>query len=355
MTKVIENKDQDLKAMCKTLFSQMGFNTHYEIKLRNKSYISTYKTHDVSDIDVYGYKFNVDLSFSTVGSECKSGENSALEEFYKFLGIVDFYKIDTGYLVKSKIHQNAREIASRNSFRCFTEAEIRKVLLGFNLDVDKQIRIENAKYYRLKKVLKKYKDKNEKLIDYLTLDFWNKENWKNVHNLVHLLQVPAANPGIFDDSKIAVDDKLLFYYVLELFSISLVKNISEAMVLNYSDIEGATTNSLYGGAESLNERRKIHDLVNQVSKENREFEPTWHSDFVNVSSRIAQSTYAASKVPDMIQELWENSFYESSVKIDTSMLQKYPDMTRKFVQDLMQFLTKNCNLSNSIFEDFMKL
>jgi len=98
MKRIVENKDLSLKLMCKTLFKNMRYNTHYEIKLRNKSYIASYKTHDVSDIDVYGYKFNADLSFISIGAECKSGETNALEDFFKFLGIVDYYNIDKGYL-----------------------------------------------------------------------------------------------------------------------------------------------------------------------------------------------------------------------------------------------------------------
>src|SRR5690606_10974394 len=165
----MDNKDLNLKFMCKALYLKMGFNTHYEIKLRNKSYINSYKSHDISDIDVYGYNFNADLSLITIGSECKSGETNALDEFYKFLGISNFYKLDKAYLLKTKIHQNARQIALDNGFICLTEVELRKMLLGLEIDVDKAIKIENAKYQRQIKYFELYKKKNEKLTDYLQL------------------------------------------------------------------------------------------------------------------------------------------------------------------------------------------
>ena len=349
----MDNKDLDLKIMCKILYEKMGFNTHYEIRLRNKSYINSLKSHDVSDIDVFGYLFNSDLSLFTIGAECKSGESGALEELYKFLGISNYYKLNKAYLLKTKIHQNAREVALSNNIICFAEAEIRKMLLGFEIDVDKSMKIESAKYYKLMKNLFSYKSINEKLIDYIKLDFWNKENWKNIHNLIHLVNKPVGQESIFKD--ITITDKFVHYYVLELFSFLLLKNIGEAIILNYSDFESAFINCLYGGAESLHEKRRIHDAVNIVAQEDKEFEPEWQSDLVMICSRIAQSTFSASKIPSLLQDIYGNCFYTDKVKIDNRLLKKYPDLTRKYIQDLMQFLIQKCGVDESIFLEFMNL
>lgn len=354
MTKIIINKDLDLKLMCKLIFAEMGFSTHYEVKLRTKSYISSYKTHDISDIDVYGYKFNADLSFFSLGSECKSGNSGALEELFKFLGIVDYYNLDRGYLFKSKIHQNARQVAIQNKLRCLTEAEARQMLLGFDIEIDKSLKIENAKYYKLNKNLNLFKSKNEKLIDYILLDFWNRENWKNIHNLLHLLNTPP-NSELFTEGIVKTNEKFVYYFVLELFSMVLLRIISESMILNFSDIENSIINSLYGGAEPLNEKRKIHDLVSQATQQNNKFEPEWLSDLINISIRFSQSTYAASKIPVLIQYLYENSFYDAKIMIKPESINRFPDLTRKFLQDLMQFVSKHSNLDKAIFEDFMKI
>ncbi|MBK3519719.1 hypothetical protein [Carboxylicivirga marina] len=352
--KITLNKDHSLKLLCKELYKQMGFCTHYEVLLRTKSYISSYKTHDISDIDVLGYKFNSDLSLFKIGSECKSGESSALEELFKFLGVFDYYKLDRGYLIKSKIHQNAREVAIKNGIRCFTEAEIRQLLLGFGIDIEKKLSIENAKYLKLTRSLASFKEKNDKLIEYLKFDFWNKEDWKNIHNIIHLFSNPSSNL-LFKDQEVKSSEKQVFYHTLELFSYSLLFIIGQSMVLNYSDVKSSINNSLYGGAESLNEKRKIHDLVSQATSNNDSFEPNWHSDLINISTRLSESTYASSKIPEMIQYIIENSFYESKVSIKSEDIKDFPDLTRKFTQDLMHFLTKHCGLEKEIFEDFMKL
>lgn len=352
--KIIVNKDLNLKILCKELYKQMGFCTQYEVQLRTKSYISSFKTHDISDIDVFGYKFNADLSFFSIGSECKSGESSALEELFKFLGVYNYYNLDRGYLIKSKIHQNARQVAIKNGIRCLTESEIRQLILGFGIDVEKLLNIENAKYFRLNKNLNEFKIKNEKLIDYVKLDFWNKDNWRNIHNLIHLLSHPASGE-LFKEQNITTSEKQVYYYILELFVFSMLKNISESMILNYSDIKSSIINSLYGGAESLNEKRKIHDLVSQATNSNNSFEPEWHYDLVHISSRLAESTKAASHIPELIQKVIENCFYDSKVVIKEEHIKEFPDLTRKFTQDIMQFLIKNCKIEQSVFEDFMKL
>ena len=280
--------------MCKCLYSKMGYSTHYEIKLRNKSYINSFKSHDISDIDVYGYSFNSDLSLLTIGAECKSGETNALDEFYKFLGISKYYNLNKAYLLKTKIHQNARQIALENNFICLTEVELRKMLLGFEIDVDKILKIENARYQKQVKYFELLKKKNEKLADYLQLDYWNKENWRNIHNIIHILKQSPSQQEMFIE--VTLLDKYIFYLATELFAYSILKNSSEAIVLNYADFDSAFVNCLYGGAEALNEKRRIHDAVNIATQENLRFEPEWQADLVNICSRISQSTYSASLI-----------------------------------------------------------
>lgn len=349
----MENKDLNLKLMCKSLYSRMGYSTHYEIKLRNKSYVNTFKTHDVSDIDVYGYSFNADLSLLTIGAECKSGETNAIDEFFKFLGISTFYGLSKAYLIKTKIHQNARQIALQNNFVCLTEAELRKMLLGLEIDVEKKVKIENAKYLKQIRYFNLYKAKNDKLIEYIQLDYWNKENWKNIHNVIHIVKQSTSHPNLFND--ITPSDKYIFYFIAELFSYSILRNCSEAIVLNYADFDSAFVNCLYGGAEALNEKRRIHDAVNIATQENLKFDPEWQSDLVDICSRMSQSTQAASYIPKLIQDIYENSFYEDRVKIENKILKKYPDLTRKFAQDIMHFLKKACGLDEKVFSDFMSV
>lgn len=339
--------------MCKILFRKMGFNTHYEIKLRNRSYINTLKTHDISDVDVFGYRFNSDLSYFLIGAECKSGDNGALDELYKFLGIAKYYKLDKAYLIKTKIHQNARQIALSNNFICLTEAEIRKMILGFGINIDKELKVEFAKLNKFNKFIDGYKIKNEKLIDYVSLDFWNRESWKSIHNIMHLLKYSNGQQAAFSDAILST--KFVHYYILELFCYLVLKIISEAVVLNYSDLENAFINCLYGGAEALNEKRRIHDAVNIATRENRKFEPDWQLDITNICSRMAAWTHSTSLIPSLIQDIYENCFFSESIRIDSKIIRKYPDITRKFTQDIIQFLNKHCNLPDDVFIDFMRL
>lgn len=346
------NKDLTLKLMCKILFKLNGYNTHYEVKLRTKSYIDTFKIHDVSDIDVFGIDFRNDLNYFSVGSECKSGETGALDEIYKLIGVGKSIKLDRSYFIKTKIHQNARQIASHQNIRCYSDAELRKLLSGFEIDIDKEIKIEGAKYSKLRSSLKRLSKSKPKIVDYLTYEFWNKEDWRNVHNLLYII-ASNESPNLFPELKPV--EKLPFYYLIELLSISILKTISEAMTLNYSDIENAIRTALYGGSESLNERRKLFDLVSQVTKENQDFSQTWESDLVNIGIRIAHTTKTASDVPVFLQDIRENSFYEDKILIDKKTLQQYPDGTRKTAQDIIQFTLKYSGIDKNVFKEIMDI
>ncbi len=346
------NKDLPLKLLCKLLFKEMGYSTYFEVKLRTLSYIESVKNHDISDIDVLGINFLADMSQHIIGSECKSGESSALDELYKFIGVMDYYKIQKGYLIKSKIHQNARQVSLANNISCFTEPEIRVLLHGLEVDIDKVVKIENAKYQKLTSSIKNEQKSNPKLVSYITYDFWNKENWRNIHNLIHLLST-NIQPSLFKND--TPEKKLFYYYIVELFALALLKNISLSIAQNYSDVEHTLRNFLYGGPEALDEKRKLYDLIGQFTNENTSFSPSWESDFINLSSRFAINTKSCSHIINLLQDIRENCFYARKVAINPDILKPYNDLTRKFTQDIMQFLIKNTAIEEVVFEDFMQI
>ena len=346
------NKDHNLKLLCKILFAELGYVTHYEVKLRTKSYIQSLRVHDISDVDVYGCNFLPDMTFQSLGAECKSGESGALDELYKFTGVIDYFGLDKGYFIKTKIHQNARQVAEKKNVSCYTEAELRKLLLGFNIDIEKQIKIENARYNKLHKAIKTQIKVNEKIVDYLTFDYWNKENRRNIHNITHLLNNPKSGE-LFPETD--VHQKMFCYYILELFALSVLKNIEEAMIVSLSDINQALRVSLYGGADALSEKQKIYDLVNQALGENKLFSPTWEDDFVNMSSRFSDHTRDSSRIIHLLRTIREDAFYSDKVEIKPSLLRKYSDLTRKFVQDLMQFLSNHSQVDIKVYSEFMKI
>lgn len=346
------NKDHNLKLLCKILFSELGYVTHYEVKLRTKSYIQALRIHDISDVDVYGCTFLPDMTFQCIGAECKSGESNALDELYKFNGVIDYFHIDKGYFIKKRIHQNARQVAEKKNVSCYSEAELRKLLLGFNMDIKKQMRIEQARYAKLQNTIKAQKRINEKMVDYLTVDYWNKENWRNIHNIIHLLKNQKSGE-LFPETDI--QQKMFCYYILELFALSVLKNIGEAMLVSFSDIDQALKVTLYGGADSLSEKQKIYDSVNQALGENKMFAPLWEDDFVNLSSRFSDHTKDSSKTIHLLQAIREDAFYSNKVEIKPSLFRNYSDLTRKFVQDLMQFLSSHSQIDIKIYSEFMKI
>ena len=344
------NKDLALKLLCKALFDQMGYVNHLEVRLRTKSYIQSIKVHDVSDIDVLGLRFQPDMTLLTIGAECKSGGSSALEELYKFIGVKEYARLDKGYFIKTKIHQNARQVATEKQISCFTEAEIRKLLIGLDVDPDKQLEIERAKYGKLVQSITEYRNHNEKLVDYIRYDFWNKDNWKNIHNIVHLLGskgqmnlLPAVN----------VIPKIFVYYSLECLSFSVLKNLHYAMMVNYSDVEEAVKNSLYGGPEALSEKQRLYDMVNQALNENKSFSPDWESEFISMSSRFASHARDSAQIMHLLRDIRENAFYKDKVDIKPTILRRYSDLTRKFTQDLIHFASKASGNPLRAFDEFM--
>jgi len=301
---------------------------------------------------VFGCTFFQDLTYHCLGAESKSGETNALDQLYKFIGVVDYYGIDKGYFIKSKIHQNARQVSLKRKLSCYTEAEIRKLLIGFGYDVDKQVKIESAVYYKLDQAIKNQLKTNERLVNYIFYEFWNKKNWRNIHNFIHLLSTNIQKQLFKEDD---LNDKIFFFYIAELFSIVTLKNLYVSTFESFSDIEGSVKNQLYGGGESLSEKQKIYDIVNQATNQDLSFSPPWEQDFINMSSRFSNHTSSSSRLPQFFQELREESFYTNKVQIKQKSIKKFDDFTRKFAQDLLHFLTEYTTIGDEIFMDIFDL
>ncbi|MBI3124783.1 MAG: hypothetical protein HYZ10_10310 [Ignavibacteriales bacterium] len=345
-----KNKDYPLKLATKILYDQLGLVSYYEVMLRNKSYISQFKVHDVSDIDVIGFNILPDLTVIKNGAECKSGEGNALEEMFKFLGVMGHYNLAQGFLIKTKIHQNAREISANHNIMCYTESELRQLLIGFGVDVDKQLEIENAKYLSLQEAISIGKNFNDKLHSYITLDYWNKDNWKNIHNLLHILK-NSQELTLFEDSNIKLTQFL--FYVMGLLSLSIIQNVQKSIKINFSDIERSLEISLYGTAEDYNEKKKIHDAVNIATNSQEKFEPDWQPFLINISTRFAQKTREASKIVSLFQDIVENSFYKDKIVINDKILKNYSDVTIKFAKDVCSLITNFSTIKESLFAELM--
>lgn len=352
MNRLNKNKDKDylLKLTTKLLFEELGYYPFYEVKLRNKSYMTQFKTHDISDIDVLGFNILHDLSVYKVGAECKSGENAALEELFKFSGIMKHYNLSQGYLIKSKIHQNAREISLNQNIICYSESELRQILISFDNDLEKQLDIENAKYLSMQEALDVGKKYNEKMHSYITLDYWNKDNWKNIHNIMHLLS-HQEEKNLFDEKNIKISQ--FCYYIMELFSLALILNISKAIKMSYSDIERSIEVSLYGNAEEYNEKRKIHDAVSIATKTIEKFEPEWQVYLINIAKRFSQKPKEASQIVKLFKDISENSFYKDKIVINERMLKKYSELTIKFAQDICNLIINYTLIDKDNFIDLM--
>lgn len=197
-----------------------------------------------------------------------------------------------------------------------------------------------------------YRKQNDKLVDYIQYDFWNKDNWKNIHNILHLIGsdgqlelLPTSN----------ILPKIFLYYSMECLSFAVLTNLHHAMMVNYSDIEEAVKNTLYGGAETLSEKQRLYDMVNQALNENKSFAPDWESEFISMSSRFASHARDSSHIMHFLRNIRENAFYKDKIDIKPTILRRYSDLTRKFTQDLIHFASKTSGNSLKAFDELMAI
>jgi len=346
------NKDLDQKLLVYLLFRQSGYVPQFEIRLRTKSYIDTFKSHDVSDIDVLGYKFESDLGYRELGAECKSGEANALDDLFKFKGTMTLRNIQHGYLVKSRLHQNAREIAGGLGIRVLTEAELREFLLPSNPDLERSQREIKSLYIKHQKIMEHMKISHKRFHDYVLYEYWNKPDWQNIHNLRHLFT--TIQKEVSADQQ---QEKFFAGFILitmGLFARSILKIISDSICISFSDLRNSLTVSLFGGPESFREKQRLFDNMSQVNGTNEKFLPDWIVDLTQFGERLARYPKSAATIPEVVDQLISKVDL-SSDKPFIQNIQITEDIVRKYVQDLVEIVQALSGAQFRHLENILKL
>lgn len=97
------------------LLFHKGYVTRTSLPLRTYFYPDEI---DLTDIDVYGIKFDEEFRETIVITECKSGVSKNTPEFDRLIwlrGLMDFFKVSSGIFVKRQMPLNAKKFAFENN------------------------------------------------------------------------------------------------------------------------------------------------------------------------------------------------------------------------------------------------
>jgi len=346
------NKDVYLKYYSKLLLNSMGYYCDMEVNMVTQSFNQKYKKEQISDIDVLGCKIENDLSIELIPVECKSGEGGALDELLKLKGIMDYLGSHRGYLIKTKIANNAREMGENINISTLDITEMRNLLNNLGLlDIKNEKWIETQiNNYLHEKYLFEKAAGISKAVEYLKNDYWHQKNFRNIHNIIFL----ASN---ITDSNFYLkkEGKYTLMQLSKYLSISIIRLASFVIHKNYANPLDKIREYIFGGARERREREILFDKVNQVLALPQEFEPKYIQEFSEVCLRFIYTPGYGKDVPKCFEYcikafILENAGYDKEKLINT-----YNNITLKLMKDVFVFLCKQARIGISNFSDILNL
>jgi len=342
------DKDLPQKYLTKVLFEKLGYVAEIAVQITSKSYKTGYARQTYSDYDVLGVRFEPDLQLLRIAAECKSGEAKAVEELLKLKGVLTAFGIQRGYLIKSKIAQNARELAGNVGITTFSAAELQQFLTtAFRIDLDETLRTEAAANISLRTLDARFGSGFEQLWKYLRFEFWNRECHRNVQALLRLSASLSKQLDKRDSAHRFGAMRVLYY-----LSLALLELCGKVIAMGLSDPGRTFSVQIFGGARERREREVLFDMVHQYVPSSQDavfaFEPDYMSGLSELAMRLIRSASDAAEIPRFLHGVIEEKFMGIGDRAGGA-----GTVTRKLSQDIALFVMKAAALDRAIFEELL--
>ena len=277
----------------------------------------------------------------------------------KTQAVGEYIKADKRFLVKSKIHENAREIGRRLAVVCLDDVEIRQMLRRLGADDKTPGPDEFLSYSRQKTWLTDLrKDKStQSLANYMDSESWARPYWENINNLLYLLKKTLNNDKI--ETQLPTD--FIIFKASSLLTLSILLLCRQIITASASNTERGVELFIFGGPAERRQRERLRNEVQALAPSLKglsiAIEPPFLNDLKELVAYLMMSPKEATLTPQVFGEVVEilakkNGVFE--VK-DWSGIHK--PVTMKLAKDILEFIVKSCvfNFPSKPVTNFLSL
>lgn len=304
-----QDKDIFLKLRIRRILWAQGYYCPIEVDISDFAYQDAgqpLKRTSYTDIDVVGIRFEFDLRQSTVVADCKSGKESDSNRIFWLKGLMDFFEAQSGILVKTKVHSNARALAPKLGIRVLDETglTILEKALGFNgtpvgtgeLNLHTKatsiwgINVRAGDKPTAEQMLLK------SVYHFLQYKYWMVPHHRNIMTIMHRF---SQIKDLIDPKELKA--KYLAYVGLQRLTLSILKMASDIAARDLSDIRLQSRYFLFGGAFQLQEREQMIRLLNEIiakdePKETIKLEPPFYDELIEIVNRLIYNSSDAAQI-----------------------------------------------------------
>jgi len=255
--------DHQYKLLGKRLAWALGYVPLINVPVTLPADASARAGTDLTDADVYGFRFSASGDVSSLLIDCKTASGRAVDRVLWVRGLRDLLDLDDLYLFKKKIPDGARWLARKLSVNCLDEKDL--------ADLDGRLGLSRLKGpyfdgsgYECIEVKSSFPKGSEyrALAQFLKTGLWN---LTPAHRVLTLLHLGRQNEMC---RKLRVDDPSHVCLVLlgaRGLAISMGLLASRLNVTDVLNIEERLRQELHGGAESLAQKTRFAEAIRRLT------------------------------------------------------------------------------------------
>jgi hypothetical protein len=299
---------------------------------------------DLTDADVFGFRFSASGSVSRLLIDCKTASGRAVDRVLWVRGLQDVLHLEELYLFKKKIPDSARWLAHELKVNCIDEDELHELDARLGLNRLKGPYFDGTGYESIEALLTFPKGSEYRaLTQFLRTGLWT---LKPAHRVLTLLNLGQQNHL---HRKLRLDDRAHVGLVLlatRALAISLGLLISELNVVDVLKVEARLREELHGGAESLAQKVRFADAIHRLTGEADAEQAIDHKEFPRLLEEVNRLLIRRYALNDAVRitDLALHYFAAGSATLPRHLSGSDSNLSAKMASDILALFVKSNSL-----------
>ncbi|MEW6049435.1 MAG: hypothetical protein AB1609_23675 [Bacillota bacterium] len=292
------DKDLKYKLLLKHWLERTGYHVFLEVPLYVPEYTDVYREQPVTDLDVFGVRFEPDFRPYLVVAECKtSSRQKPVETLLKFAGIRAYVGCEKAILVRSKMPRSARMAAERLGLKALSEADLTRLLESCGWWDESLSATLLSSYVKERNMLEQARSHFPIQIRFVQRDFWGLPHRRNILSMFAALeQVPSWTPA-------QSEHQFVLLASAEKLAIALMDVCRYVLSVAPDDPVGAIRDYLVGGPRERVERERLFRLIREKLGLELSEAPSYFDHLAEVVVSLIRNPSHAVHTPSVLRRL----------------------------------------------------
>lgn len=337
------DRDLTYKLLLKHWLERIGYHVFLEVPLYVPEYTDVYREQPVTDLDVFGIKFEPDFRPYLVVAECKtSSRQKPIETLLKFAGIRAYVGCEKAILVRSQMPRSARMAAERLGLKALSETDLTRLLENCGLWDDSLAVTLLSSYARERNMLEQARSRFPNQVRFIQRDFWGLPHYRNILSIfAALAQVPSWTP-------VQSEHQFLLLASAEKLAIALMDMCRYVLSVAPDDPVGAIKDYLGGGPLGRVERERMFRLIREKLGLELSEVPSYFDHLAEVGVSLMRNPSHAVNTPSVLRRL-RLAVAVKDPKYPLGTIESdYGATALKLAKDIINLLSKGAAVPKSV-------